>query len=70
MVKVSTYKTKATKVSHKSPRHLQKTLQSLLAVTSAALAVNSIDPSLFSTPMNTSILVGFVWLKLEIDTKQ
>ena len=63
MVKVSTYKTKATKVSHKSPRHLQKNFQALLAVTSAALTVNSIAPLLFPTPMNTSILTGVAWLK-------
>ena len=63
MVKVSTRKMKAAKASHKSPRHLQKNFQFLLAVTSAGLAVNSIAPLLFPTPMNTSILTGIAWLK-------
>ena len=63
MVKVSTHKMKAAKASCKSPRHLQKNFQALLAVTSAALAVNSIAPLLFPAPMNTSILTGIAWLK-------
>ena len=63
MVKVSTRKMKAAKASRKSPRCLQKNFQALLAVTSAALAVNSIAPLLFPTPMNTSILTGIAWLK-------
>lgn len=63
MVKVSTRKMKAAKPSRKGPKRLQKSFRALLAVTSAALAVNSIAPSLFPTPMNTSILTGVAWLK-------
>jgi hypothetical protein len=63
MVSTSSKKTKALQASLSTQRRHKKRLTLFLAATAAAVVVTQLGPSLFPTPMNTSVLTGMAWLR-------
>jgi hypothetical protein len=63
MGSTTSQKVKALQASLNSKKKHKKRLIALMAATAAAVITSHLAPSLFPTPMNTSVLTGMAWLR-------
>ena len=63
MVSTTSQKAKALRASLNNKRQRKNRLTAFMVATAAAAAISHMAPSLFPTPMNTSILTGMAWLR-------
>ena len=63
MVSTISKKAKALQASLIRKKKHKKRVTALIAATAAAAITSHITPSLFPTPMNTSVLTGMAWLR-------
>src|SRR5882762_6847095 len=63
MGSTTSQKVKALQASLNSKKKHKKWLIALMAATAATVITSHLAPSLFPTPMNTSVLTGMAWLR-------
>jgi hypothetical protein len=63
MGSTTSQKARALQASLNSKMKLKKQLIAFIAATVAAVITSHLAPSLFPTPMNTSVLTGMAWLR-------